>query len=808
MSPVTRRSVLTAGGWLLAGTLVGCTPKPRRRPVLRRAQGGPLPGEIDHVPSICLQCPAGCGILVERIDGMPRAIRGNPDYPTNAGGLCPKGVAGLQTLYDPDRIKGPLRRVGKRGEERWEEIAWDDAIREVAQRLRGARDSAGPQSTVFLGGRYQGSMLPLVEHFLAAYGSPNHLGNGSVGSDGTKFALEMTQGIHDYPGFDWENTNYVLAFGASWLEAYRPTAYLLRAYGHLRRGRPGMRAKLVHIDPRFSVTSAKADEWVPVRTGTDAALALGIAHVLVREGLHDEQFVAERTFGFEDWEDDQGPHRGLRSVLEDYEPARVEQITGVEAARVERLAREFGSGRPAFAVGERGTSMQSNGLYTRMAVHCLNALVGSINRPGGMLVQQPPPLRPMPESILDEVAREGLRMPRIDGAGSRRYPLAHEVSQALPDALRGPSPASVELLFLYYSNPLFSRTNREQWRDALLDPDRVRFTVSFSPFWDESTLLADLVLPDHTYLERWQDVPVLPSVGFPLVGLRQPTTEPLHDTRSTGDVLLDIAHAADATGAPLLPTVSESLPWKRFRDLVTWRLEGIADARPGKSGRTLVAEIEQRGGWWDDTERFVPWNQAFRTQSGRFEFFSLTLRDRLCTHLRKGESLDALLQELGVEARGDLAFLPHYERLREHGDPDVYPLLLNTYKLMARAEGRGANQPYLQELGGLHVRESWQTWLEINPATARRLGIDDGDEVEVRGPPRGELPGGVIRVRARHFEGARPDVVNMPFDQGHRGYGRWASRVGVNPNDVLVRDEDRLTGQASFFGTRVQVRRV
>jgi len=796
MTNLGRRDFLAAAGGLLASTIAGCGAHPFGTPLLRRRKGAPLAGKEDYVPSNCLQCPAGCGTLVRRVDGVPVQIKGNPAYPTNAGGLCPKGVAGLQVLYDPDRIKGPLRRVGTRGAGNWRPIPWDEAIRAVAEKLASLREKPGPQSVVFLGGRYQGSMHPLVQQFLRAYGSPNDLGNGSVGSDGTKVALEMTQGVHDYPGFDWEHTNYVMSFGASWLEAYRPTTYLLRAFAHLRRGRAGIRAKLVHVDTRFSVTSAKADEWICIRPGTDAALALAIAHVIVKEELWNRGFVAERTFGFEDWEDESGPHIGFRRfVLENYPPGKAAEITGVPADRIERIAREFAAQSPAFAVGERGTSMQSNGLYTRIAVHALNALVGSINRPGGVLVQQDPPLRAFPDPKIDEVARRGLEQPRIDGAGTRRYPLAREVSQALPDGVLDGHPYPVEACFLYYTNPLFSRTNGEDFRRAF---ERIPFLVSFSPFLDDSTRFADLVLPDHTFLERWQEVSILPSVGYPVVGVRQPVTEPLYDTRHSGDVILAIAHALGGS-------VADSLPWHDYRELMEYRLGGMSEREggsvTGSSEQSFVRNVERAGGWWDPQNRFLPWEQVFRTPSGRYEFYSTAMRARLRALLRPGETTDDLLAELGVAARGDEGFLPHYEPPRFHGDEAEFPLHLNTYKPMARAEGRGGNQPYLQEIMGLHVREAWATWVEMNPVTAHELGIRDGDMVWV------ESPRGRIKVKARHYPGARPDVVNMPFDAGHRGYGRWAEATGVNPNEIMIRDDDRIVGQAAYYGTRVRIRR-
>jgi anaerobic selenocysteine-containing dehydrogenase len=359
-------------------------------------------------------------------------------------------------------------------------------------------------------------------------------------------------------------------------------------------------------------------------------------------------------------------------------------------------------------------------------------------------------------------------------------------------------PYPLQALFLYYTNPLFSRANGQDFRRAFAAFQRIPFLVSFSPFMDDSTSFCDLVLPDHTYLERWQEVPVLPSVGYPVVGVRQPVVKPLYDTRHTGDVLLEIGRALGGD-------VAASLPWKSYRELMEYRLGGIASVEGGSvsssSEKSFVRRVKKAGGWWDPRERFLPWEEVFKTPSGQFEFYLTAIRERIGTLLRPGEKADALLAELGVAARGDEAFLPHYEPPRFHGDPEQFPLHLNTYKAMFHAEGRGANQPYLQEIAGAHVHERWGTWLEINPVTARRFGIEDGGMVWL------ESPRGRLKVRARHFPGARPDVVNMPFDGGHRGYGRWAESIGVNPNDILVRDDDRLGGQAAFFGTRVSVRR-
>ena len=797
---ITRRTFLKGMGATAAGATALQLLGPGRS--LFRALGHPpaqAAGEEQWVASVCLQCPAGCGILVKTVDGRAVKIEGNPLHPINEGKLCPKGQSGLQFLYDPDRIKGPLKRVGPRGAGQWQQISWDQAVGEVAAKLKELRDAGKPHTLVFMSGRNRGQMGGFIGRFLKAYGSPNDVGHSSICEDGSSLAHYLTQGFKAYAGYDWFNTNYILSFGGGFVEAWRPTTLLLRAYGHVRRGRP-VRAKIVQVDTRFSISAAKADEWVRVRPGTDGALALGIAHVIIAEELYDQGFVQEHTFGFEEWVDEHGVrHQGWKDlVLERYTPQWSSQVTGVPVETIVRLAREFATTRPAIAAGARGASMQTNGIFNRMAIHALNALVGSIDVPGGILVQQGPPLAPDPDVVQDQVAREGVAQPRIDWAGTKRYPLAGKVYQNLAEFATGQGPYEAQALFVYYTNPLFSTPDVARFHEAV---KRVPLIVTFSPFMDETSHMADYILPDDTYLERWQDDVIYPSLGYPVVGLRQPVVDRLYDTRNTGDALILLARAIGGT-------VAASFPWDSWLDYLRARYRGVWQYSQETGRGTFQAptfdawweEFRRRGVWADPPYTFGQWARVLPTPSGKFEFYSQNLKktfDKL--HMTEED-----LAALKLEARGDELFMPHYEPIRYAGDPEQYPLLLNTYKLMTHAEGRGANVPWLQELHGVHLGHQhtrWSTWVEVHPSTAARLGIHDGDEVWV------ESPVGRIKTVAVLFPGAAPEVVNIPFENGHTAYGRWAAGRGANPNRVLVNEADLLGGLAAFFSTRVRVYR-
>lgn len=784
-----------------------------------RAKG---PGIEKWVTSICGDCPGGCGIKARVVDGKVVKIEGNPLYPINVGGLCPKGVSGVQALYNPDRIRGPIKRVGKRGTGSWESISWDEAIMTVVSRLKSIRGQQEAHSLVFVGGQQRGLTHRLIERFLQAFGSPNYI--RPEANNATPIVNYLTQGIHDHLAYDLEHTNYILSFGCPMLEGWSSPARGLRVYGYLRQGRSGIRAKIVQIDTRLSITAAKSDEWIPIKPGSEGALALGIAHVIIREELYDKIFVGNSTFGFEDWKDELGrEYMGFKTlVLGEYSPSVVSEMTGIPADVIVRLAGEFGTAKPALALGDSLTTSYSNDLYSLMAVHSLNALVGSIGSSGGSLIQGDVPFSSLNPVEMDHTADTGLSMPRIDHAGTRRFPLASSVLEVLPESVLNEEPYKVNALFLYDANPLFSSLDLEKFYKAFA---KIPFIVSFSPFLDESTEYADLVLPDHNYLEKWQDDPILPSVGYPLLGIRQPVITPLYNTRHTGDVIIDIASKIGGN-------VATAFPWKGFKDLLIESLQGIFQAKRGSivsgsleesltqflgergwryssytSFEEFWSELLDKGGWWDPAYLGAE-NKIFKTPSGKFEFYSQHLRRELDGLVNEGVTIDdtdrqnkfeGILTELRIEARGDKVFMPHYEPARYAGDENEYPFYLNVYEPLVLIGGTGANQPHLLGVLGPQVHMKWNSWVEINPETGRSLRIRDGDLVWV------ESPIGKLRVEAKLYPGAMPNVVNIPSGLGHIAYGRWAKERGVNPNWIIENVQNNLGGLAPRLSCRVRI---
>ena len=783
MSALSRRGLLCTLAAVGAAAAAGC------RKYAGPSQVSPVPagwqrGEERWVATTCGQCPAGCGIRVRVHEGRAIKIEGNPNHPINGGGLGPKGQAGLQLLYHPDRIRGPLLRNGPRGSGRWTAITWDRALENLGAALKHLRSSGEPQGLVVIDGEARGPVPRLWARFLDAYGSPNHVTHLSATDGGGVLTMAFMHGIEEVPGYDWKETEYVIGFGVGLFDSWCQTIHMARATSAIRRGRPGRRVKFVHVSPSFSVTAAKADEWVPIQPATYGALALGLAHVLVRDRLYDSDFVRERTFGFEAWRDgEQRTHRGFRDlVLSDYAPDKVARITGVPVETIERLAREMAAHPPAIALADGTAAAATNGLGSAMAIHALNALLGNIERRGGVIAQRPAPSS-WPPVEMDDVARRGLAAARIDGKGTTECPLGSGAIQTVPSAILAGRPNPVRALVLYRSNPIFSKPEGKRWIEAV---QKVPLVISCSPLPDESTLWADLVLPDHTYLERWELVEPEPSSGRPIVGFRQPVVRPRHDTLATGDLIIRLARAI---GSP----VADAFPWASYEEAVTEQLRAMGD-----DPNSLLEQVSKTG-FWSGDQAYERWDTAFGTPSRKFEFYSQAIAARLAAHFPSQGALERHLSERGVLTRGDDLCLPHWEPARFAGEPREYPFLLAPYRAINYAEGGVRHLPWLRELPAAGLL-AWKETIEVNPDDARRLDVREGDSVWI------ESPVGRRRLHVRVNAGTRSGTIGLPL-----GHGPWPPTKDdagtAGGHGLLVALGDPLSGLLAHQGTRVRVRK-
>lgn len=747
---VDRRDFLKIIGLGTAGTAVsGCSLQGVGTALqLTEQEIRPEPGPESWVASTCGLCRGGCGVVVRKIGERAVKLEGNPIHPVNRGRLCPVGQASLQLLYNPDRLRSPLKRVGERGSGKWEEISWEEAVAIMASKLKELREQDKPHTLVVLSG--EGSELAdlLMRRFLNSYGSPNFFPANS--EEPSSLAQYITQRIKGRIAYDFENSNYILSFAAPLVEGWLSPVRQMRALAHVRQGRPGHRGKLVQIESRLSATGAKADEWIPVRPGTAGLLALGFAHVIVREDFYDRAFAEKYLAGFEDGIDQDGKkQKGFKTiVLEQYAPQKVSEVTGVRAEVIERLGREFARSGPSLALAGDGLLQQGDATRSAVAVHVLNALVGNIDRQGGVLVRQPPPLSSWPPVKQDQVAASGLGRPSLQISSDRN----------LSEAILGEKPYKTNALFILGANPFLSAP--ASFRAAI---KKVPFVVSFSLFPDETAEQADLILPDCTPLERWDIQTQIPGFALNAVGLGQPALPPLYQSRAAAEVILDLARALGGD-------TSASFPWQGGMGAVQSLVRGLYRTKRGiifseefqdehlrhqlrewdwapqdyPTFEDFWKDIIVKGGWVDPYYRYGDYQRTLRTPSGKFD-------------------LSLLLTEGFASSKGD----------------ERYPFYLHLFTPLAFMNEAAANLPFLQEIAGSAVHSPWNSWVEINPKSAKQLGIKDGDWVFI------ESPTNKIKTRARLFAGAMTDVLSVPLGEGHTALGRWAKNRGVNPHSLF-----------------------
>lgn len=679
-----------------------------------------IPGVATWAPSVCPLCDAGCGLTVRVMDadadvvrdGQPGVVRikaakkldGGPDHPISRGGLCARGQAAIQVTYHPDRITQPLKLAGDRGSGRYDAVSWDEALALVVSRLDRLER---PEQLVVLARGGRSHRLALLQRFTAAFGAGTPVVFDPFTDDVLRRANELSFGRAQRPTFDFAHARYVLSFGADFLGTWNSPVAQGREYGSMRQGRPGIRGRFVQVESRMSQTGANADEWVPAKPGTDGALALGIAHVIMANGWRAAGDAGHAGALIEGWS----------AGLAGYAPADVERMTGVPAKRVERLARDFAETSPSVALVGGAPLAHTNGVFTALAVNALNALVDGVGTPGGVFFTPEVPI--------------GGEAPAPGRAPSTLDRLSDDPQVVIIDG---------------GANPVFTAPPAWRIRDRLA---RAPFIVSFGSFLDETSVLADIILPDHSFLESWAEAVPESGSANAVVSVAAPVMRPLYQTRASGDVLLDIARRLQR---PL------GLPWQTFEDM----LKATVTHLPAPAGETATWEAARtRGGWWGEV------GHAASASPARRETVATTVRDA------------------GFD-----------------GDVAEYPFHFLPFRSPSFLDGSLAHLPWLQEMPDPTTSAMWSSWVEINPATAERMGIATGDVIDITSSQ------GSVRAGAVITPGIAPDVVAMPAGQGHAQFTRYASGRGANPLAILAPVTVGETGALAWAATRVRVTRI
>jgi anaerobic selenocysteine-containing dehydrogenase/Fe-S-cluster-containing dehydrogenase component len=692
----SRRSFIklaaTAGA---AAAIPGCQPAARKLIPYVVADENIIPGVPSFYATTCDECPAGCGLIAKVREGRVIKLEGNPGDPIGQGAICARGQAGLQGLYNPDRLRSPMVRGG---DGKLSKISWDDALKQLTDHLK---DSAGKGTDrIAMIAAPQGPTLQkITAAFLAAYKSSGAIYYEALSDEPAREAAQMVFGRRDLPTYRIDQAEVLISFNADFLETWRSPIELARQYAEFRapKSRNGALSigHSMYVAPRFNMTAAKCDEWIASPVGAEAMLALAMLHVILAQG-----WVAANS---------RVDAAALKTFAEAYDPASVSQKTGVPADRISKIAERFGKadGALALAGGDDAT--------LHAAAYILNAVTGNLGRTMQFNNDEPP------ESVAksDDVAA-AIEKIRIGIVGT-----SSSVNHGVADL--GFESSQVDVLLFAGANPLYSMPHAWRTVEAF---KKVPLVVWAGTVPDETASLAHLLLPIHHPLESWRDS--FPRAG--VHGLGQPVMQPVFASRPLGDILISVANQS---GGP-------ALPWKDTAAAV----------------RTEWGELK---GTADEKEFWI----KSLTEGG---IFSAPAPAKIAL---KTDTL-----KTGPNA------------------PEIPKLALYAYPHPFLYDGRGADKPWLQEIPEPVTQLVWDSWAEIHPDTAKELGVESNQVVEVRSSE------GVIKAPVLVSPRVARGVIAMPLGQGHTAYGRYATNRGANafvalrPRHLRIEVSARATGEA------------
>ncbi len=695
-----------------------------------------------EVYSICFMCTVRCPIRVLVENDEVIWIEGNPHVPGIEGALCAKGSAGIALLNDTERPQYPMIRTGARGAGQWRQASWEEALDYVAEKLTSIIARHGPQSVVF--GERTNLNTHISKTFMKALGSPNHFTHDALCKGSVNTAFRSLTGYTDPQiGIDYANTKHIIMYGRNIFESLEIKAInnLMKA---LDKG-----AQMTYIDPRFSITASKAHRYWMIRPGTDLALNYALIHVILKEDLHDKAFAVR-------WIKDQRQELpALKKFVENYTPAWAEKETGIPAQEIIDLAREVAADKPAvvFHYGYRGAH-HPNEIYLRRSIIILNALMGSIEAPGGLFFKKGLKAAGR-EDISKYVDQKFPKIsdPRFDGSGGAMFPIAdssHGNPQMLAHAIEKEDPYPIKALIVNRFEPLQSIPDSEGVRRAL---DKLDLIVAIDVNFSQIAWYADVILPESTYLERADSIQPVSGLK-PQLYIRKQAVTPRYDTKPSWWITKELANRLH---------IGQYFPYETIEDIWNFQLQKVGVKLEDFDAKGFVTLV-QDAIWWD-REKGI----KFKTPSGKFEISSFLM-----------------------ENAGFPSFVPY----TPVPAPPAGHFRLMVGRVAAHTHVSTQNNLYLNEL----VREN-ELW--INTKVAAELGIKDGSKVEVTS----KVGTNVVKAKVTDF--IHPEAVFMLHGFGKtvpaqtRCYQRGAS-------DALIQENisDLAGGSPALDETLVQVRPV
>ncbi len=850
---LSRRNFIKASAATGGVVLAGCAAAKPATNAMASAKAQPSsPGKGEWIPTTCQGCTTWCPAEAFVQDGRVVKVRGNQLSKSNHGYLCPRGHMSIGQMYDPDRLKTPMKRTnpkkGRNEDPKFVPISWDEAFETIADKMLELRKNKETEKFLLMRGRYSYTRDVIYYALPTIFGSPNNISHSAICAEAEKFGAMYTEGYWDYRDYDLDNTKYVLMFGGDPLGSNRQVPNAIHQWGKVLD-----QGKVAVVDPRLSATASKAHEWLPVIPGQDGALAVAMAHVILTEGLWHREFVGNFTGGKNLFKAGQeldesafkenitsGLIKWWNIELKDRTPEWAAPVCGIPADQIRRVATDLAKAAPSCMVWMApGAAMQVRGGYGAMAAHALNGLVGAVDSKGGSLQKMHAPYQHIPDhkkfkGFVDEIAAKGKKHKKIDGRGTKEFPALKKgkpgkgvVTNHTADGILNEAPNEIKVAIGYWNNFPFSCTGADRWEKALT---KLPFFTHITTNVAEMSWFADIVLPAafHKFekvafltskFNRYSYLTLQPRVVAPIWDVRIDETEIIwglaKKLKDKGFAnLFDYFQSAlvdPETKKPAANGLEFAFNVTKYMTQKAW------DPAHHESGTKINGwkEYLKTGLWQSEPYPFHKhWKNggSFKTKTKKFEFYSETLKVALHKHAEKHKtSVDDILETTKYTARGEQAFVPHYEEPFRHGDAKEFPYIFQENRSRLNREGRSQNLASYYEFKKVDPGDrSWDDAVKINPVDAAKLGIKEGDKVRVTSPINS------IEGRAHLFEGIRPGTVSKCYGQGHWAYGRVASldfgkqaRGGSN-NHLMPADYDRLSGSTARHGgvTRVKVEKI
>jgi anaerobic selenocysteine-containing dehydrogenase len=775
--------------------------------------------ELKAIPSACWQCVSRDTIIGYVEDGRLVKIEGNPESIRNRGKICARGQAGINQVYNPDRILYPMKRVGRRGEGRWRRISWDEALDEIVTRLKKLKHEGHPEKFMFHYGRMKGSSSKIINsHFLPAYGTKTIGNHTSICEGGKWTAHELVWGKH-YDVNDVSRARMIINFGCNFFETHTSHVQLAsRAIEAITENK----AKLVTFDVRLSNTAAKSDEWIPIRPGTDGAVALAMANVVIQQGLYDRDFIQNWT---------NVTVEQLKKHLAKYTPDWAENVSGVPDGKIRSLAIEYANAKPGTIVSYRGAVAHYNGVENERIIKMLDAICGYIDVKGGTCKA----VGAKWKNSFKKPGGHPKKLKIVDGfPGSVIYP-NHHVNHQVFKMIRDGSHGRPEVYMFYCYNPVYVNGECQENINIMKNEKLLPFIVSVDVGYSESSSLADIILPDATYLERWDAEDMVSFGQIAEYYIRQPIVKPLAEARNFPDVICEIAKRLGIDlgfssaeefvrdACEHTKGIKEAGGFEYMRKYGVWHDKS---AKPKYKSYAKKLKPKDLAGTVVDEKTGVVWKgkvgEDYTTTKNAYKKYVGQMIDGVAY---KGFAPDKLNKSGKFEIYSEFlkkkgfAPLPSYIPIPEHQRMTSDELILTTYKVNVQTHSRTQNCKWLTEI--YHDNPAW-----VNPVTAGRRGIKDGDKIKVKSNV------GEIVTKVRVTEGVHPEVIAISHHCGHWEYGEYASgkgcglkrdiphvcesdcmkkwwkETGVHPNWIIPNSPDPIGGQQRWMDTVVTVERV